>query len=110
MQIFENSLYSAKEFAGALSVNAGSIYQSLPGAACRAKLGRSVPNPIRLGRALRWSGRQIIDFVASLEQELKTNPKPPGIKLVALAENHPKNLKRRPGRPKKSEILARGAE
>ena len=41
---------------------ASSVYQSIPGSRCRPKLGRQLPEPIRLGKLVRWTGQQLIDF------------------------------------------------
>lgn len=102
MLLHEHVLYSVTDFAGALSVNKGSIYQSLPGVQYGPKLGRRVPAPIRLGRSLRWSGRQIIDFVASL-QEAAVELKP--VMTLAASRNDPLHPpKRRPGRPRKTPL------
>lgn len=95
MELSEHSLYSVKDFAVALSVHAGSIYQSLPGAKCRAKLGRTVPQPIRFGRSLRWSGKQIIDFVTKLQSAEVTDQ-------VEAPTDDREQVKRGPGRPRKA--------
>lgn len=58
------SLYTVAEAAYYFKVSTGSIYQSLPGASCRPKMGRKLPEPIRLGRLIRWTGQQLIDFTS----------------------------------------------
>lgn len=55
-------LFTPHEAAKYLKVNVCSVYQSLPGSRSRSKLGRSLPEPIRLGRLIRWTGQQLMDF------------------------------------------------
>lgn len=89
-----SKLYTPNEIASYLKVALGSIYQSVPSAACRSKVGRKkLPEPIRLGRLIRWSGQQINDFVS----QLATAPK-----VEALVPAIPK---RKAGRPRKNLML-----
>ncbi|MDP2371276.1 hypothetical protein [Rhodoferax sp.] len=55
-------LYTPLEAAAYFKVAVDSIYQSLPSATCRPKLGRKLPEPIRFGRLIRWTGQQLSDF------------------------------------------------
>lgn len=59
--------YSAREFAGFLSVHPLSIYQSQPHLGS-CKLPIAVPAGIRIGRSVRWTGRQICDYQSSLAE------------------------------------------
>lgn len=61
--LIPNKIYSVKTAALAFDVHESSIYQSMPGAK-RPKLGRCLPEPVRFGRAVRWSGQQLIDFLS----------------------------------------------
>lgn len=88
------TLQTVDDFARALRVNRGSIYQSMPGLE-RPKLGRNVPPPIRLGRTLRWTPGQIEAFIEELMgAEYQPAPSPTGKKR---------------GRPRKTPILGIGA-
>lgn len=67
MQIERDGLYSVKDLARYFQVSTGTIYQSHEGA-CKhrpSKLGRRLPKPISLGGSLRWTGGQVLDFVAA---------------------------------------------
>lgn len=64
-----HSLYTVVEAAHFFKVSKGSVYQSLPEARCRPKLGRKLPEPIRIGRLLRWTGQQLIDFISTPSSE-----------------------------------------
>lgn len=88
------TLQTVDDFARALRVCRGSIYQSLPGAE-RPKLGRTVPKPIRFGRALRWTPGQIDAFIEEL-MGVENQPAPP-----------PPTGKKR-GRPRKVVAVATG--
>lgn len=61
------TLQTVDDFARALRVHRTSIYQSMPGLE-RPKLGKNVPAPIRLGRALRWTPGQIEGYIKELMQ------------------------------------------
>lgn len=60
----EGQFYTPADVATALQVSVCSVYQSLPGQRCRPKLGKVLPEPIRFGRLIRWTGRQLIDFAS----------------------------------------------
>jgi hypothetical protein len=90
------SLSNVADFAARLKVHRSSIYQSLPGAK-KPKLGTCVPEPIRLGTALRWTHLQIDQFILSL-----TNC-PGGRSETEVSAP----VQRRRGRPRKGS--ARGA-
>ena len=55
-------VYTAMDFAAYLQCAGSSVYQSIPGSRCRPKLGRQLPEPMRFGRLVRWTGQQLIDF------------------------------------------------
>lgn len=59
--------YSARGFAGFLGVHPVSIYQSQPHLGA-SKLPLPVPEGIRIGRSVRWTGRQILDYQVRLAQ------------------------------------------
>lgn len=63
--------YTPDETAAVLKVAVASVYQSMPGAKCRPKLGRKLPEPLRLGRLIRWTGQQLNDW-AGIPQPAQT--------------------------------------
>lgn len=95
-----SKLYTPADVASFLKVSRGTVYQSLPGATCRTKLGRKLPEPIRFGRLLRWSGQQINDFVGQ-PAALAQIPDSRTLETEAT--------KRKPGRPRKNVVTVRGA-
>lgn len=57
--------YSARDFADLLGVHHVSIYQSQQHLAV-PKLAVAVPPAIRIGRSVRWSGSQILEYMRAL--------------------------------------------
>ena len=97
-------LYTPQDAARFLKVNVCSVYQSLPRSKAKPKLGRTLPEPIRLGRLIRWTGQQLLQFAeppatatafdtTSLNEVGVNSGKKPGrprrLSTVAL---HPGNL------------------
>lgn len=85
-----NALYAPHEAAAFFKVNVNSVYQSIPGKNTRPKLGRTLPEPIRFGRLIRWTGQQLIDFV-----------KPPSSQVVDQIGSSDPQARKKPGRPRK---------
>ncbi|MCF8168310.1 MAG: helix-turn-helix domain-containing protein [Rhodoferax sp.] len=79
------ALYTVQEAAQFFKCAESSVYQSLPGASCRPKLGRRLPEPIRFGRLIRFTGQQLIDFASPQTIQVPqyaglASPSPKGIK------------------------------
>lgn len=88
-----NQWYTVRDFAGFLSVHPVTIHQSQPHLGS-SRLPIPVPEPIRLGRTLRWSGRQILDYQAQLAAlSGVTLPAPP-------LELEPEAVEKKAGRPR----------
>ena len=90
--------YTPDETAAVLKVAVASVYQSMPGAKCRPKLGRKLPEPLRLGRLIRWTGQQLNDWAGIHPQQQAT----PAAEVSAGARGR--------GRPRKAKVSAGGAE
>lgn len=98
--MFENeSFYTPADVSAAFQVAASSVYQSLPGKSCRVKLGKPLPEPLRLGRLIRWTGRQLNEW-AGIPQSTQAAPQP-----ATGAGGH---QARPPGRPRKLQGQGQG--
>lgn len=67
-----DKFYNVEEFAELLGVCKATIYQAyscLPS----SKLQNSIPQPIKVGRSVRWSGKQIKAYQARLAAESGVN-------------------------------------
>ena len=91
-------LYTPHDAAKFLKVNVCSVYQSLPGSRARPKLGKTLPEPLRLGRLIRWTGQQLLQFAEP--------PAPTAAVDTSLRNAMVVNSSKGPGRPRKSSILA----
>lgn len=96
--------YSAREFAGFLGVNEYTIYHSQPQLSF-PKLPAPVPEPIRLGNRLRWSGSQIKLYQEQLAQRS-------GVVLPGkLAQTElPPTQRRSAGRPRRTASATTGGQ
>lgn len=56
-------LYTVADAAAYLRVSIFSIYKSIPGCPGGPKLRRPLPDPIRIGSRIRWTGQQLMDYV-----------------------------------------------
>jgi hypothetical protein len=90
-------LYTPQEAAKFLKVNVCSVYQSLPSSRTKSKLGRTLPEPIRLGRLIRWTGQQLMQFAEP--------PATSGAAETSLLNNLSVNTGKKPGRPRKFSTL-----
>ncbi len=93
------ALYAPIDAAAFFKVNVCSIYQSLPGKRTRSKLGRRLPEPIRFGRMIRWTGQQLIDFASPMAPSTEWPAENPLVKITPAA--------RRPGRPRNVDMYER---
>lgn len=85
-----DKFYNVDEFAAFVGVSASTIYHGYSGT--KSQL---IPQPIKIGRAVRWSGRQIKAFQARIAAES-------GIDLDAIdVDAAPAPARRVPGRPRK---------
>ena len=88
-----SELYTVEDAARFLKVNICSVYQSIPRRDKKPfhpKLGRVMPAPVRLGRMIRFSGQQLLDFVSP----------PPAQEPDPSAA--PESVRRGRGRPRKT--------
>ena len=92
------ALYTPQDAAEFLKVHVCSIYQSLPGARVRPKIGRSRPEPIRLGRLIRWTGQQLLQFAEP--------PAPTSATDTSLPNEVGSNPGKKLGRPRKTSTVA----
>lgn len=82
--------YTVDEFAAFVGVSASTIYHGYSG-----KKEQLIPQPIKLGRAVRWSGKQIKAFQSRIAADS-------GIDLDAIeVDAAPAPARRVPGRPRK---------
>lgn len=91
-------LYTPQDAATFLKVNVCSIYQSLPGSKAKPKIGRTLPEPIRLGRLIRWTGQQLLQFA--------TPPVTAASADTSSQDAQGVNSGRKRGRPRKMSTLA----
>ena len=92
-----HDLYTPKEAAEFLKVNVCSIYQSLPGSRAKPKIGRTLPEPVRLGRLIRWTGQQLLQFAAP--------PLTAASAVTSSRDEQGANPGKKRGRPRKKSIL-----
>lgn len=102
--LIPNQIYSVKTAALAFGVHECSIYQSMPGAA-RPKLGRCLPEPVRFGRAIRWSGQQLIDFLNVPVAPVASLPATASVDCLTAQAQAKAKAQKRAGRPRK--VMAR---
>lgn len=81
--------YTPDETAAVLKVAVASVYQSMPGAKCRPKLGRKLPEPLRLGRLIRWTGQQLNDWAGIPQPKQTTQAEVPA---AAIGRGRPRKV------------------
>lgn len=86
------SIYTVAEVAQLFKVSIYTIYQSLPSAKGRCKMGRKLPEPLRFGRSIRFMGQQLLDFASP--PDTAQQPSAPIIDTRAVIKSR--------GRPRKT--------
>lgn len=84
--------YTPEETAAVFKVAVASVYQSMPGAKCRPKLGRKLPEPLRLGRLIRWTGQQLNDWAGIPQSKQTTQPTQAEVPAAASGRGRPRKV------------------
>lgn len=101
--MFDNaSFYRPDEAAVTFKVAAGSVYQSMPRAKCRPKLGRKLTGPLRLGRSIQRTAQQLNAW-AGVPQPPQVTKAQPVVPASVSSGCLPK------GRPRKVAVVTEGS-